>query len=227
MQDEPGSKERIKREAMRLLVEHGADAVSMRDIADAVGLKASSLFSHFRSREVPIGELFFDSRVEYGRRSAQVAATRGRFARKLEAVAHESCALHAESDLLPNFSLLTQRGSPRHVAPDERNPVKINCGAIAAAMQAGETPAGNPMLVTGALIGAIMRAVTFKLYGRLDLGLADLADEIVVLRLKLVACSQASPHSAAAKSGPTSGCARADACSKAPCVTGACSVPCA
>ena len=34
-------KERIKREAMRLFVEHGVDAVSMRDIADSVGMKAT------------------------------------------------------------------------------------------------------------------------------------------------------------------------------------------
>jgi hypothetical protein len=40
MLDLPSPKDRIKREAMRLFVEHGVDAVSMRDIADAVGMKA-------------------------------------------------------------------------------------------------------------------------------------------------------------------------------------------
>ena len=57
MLDTHSPKERIKREAMRLFVEHGVDAVSMRDIADAVGMKAPSLYAHFRSREDLIGDL--------------------------------------------------------------------------------------------------------------------------------------------------------------------------
>ena len=48
MQDQP-TRDRIKREAMRLFVAHGIDAVSMRDIADAVGLKAPSLYAHFKT----------------------------------------------------------------------------------------------------------------------------------------------------------------------------------
>jgi AcrR family transcriptional regulator len=186
MQDAQGPKERIKREAMRLFVEHGVDAVSMRDIADAVGLKAPSLYAHFRSREELVGDLFFASYADYGLRLAEAAATPGRFAAKLEAMVRAICALHAEDELLFNFLLLTQHGFLRHVARDERNPVEIICRAVAAAMQAGEIPAGNPVLVAGALIGAIVQPATFKMYGRLPLGLADLADEIVRLCLRLV-----------------------------------------
>ncbi len=182
-----GSKDRIKREAMRLFVEHGVDAVSMRDIADAVGLKAPSLDAHFRSREELVGDLFFASYADYGRRLAEAAATPGRFADRLEAMVRAICALHGEDELLFNFLLLTQHGFLRHVARDETNPVEIICRAVAAGMADGDIPAGNPTLVAGALIGIIVQPATFKLYGRLDVGLADLADEIVALCLKLVA----------------------------------------
>src|ERR1700722_10349347 len=99
MLDTYGPKERIKREAMRLFVERGVDAVSMRDIADAVGLKAPSLYAHFRSRDELIAEMFVGSYAEYGRRLAQAAATPGRFAAKLEAMVRTICALHAEDEL--------------------------------------------------------------------------------------------------------------------------------
>ena len=79
-------RERIRREAMRLFVTHGVDAVSMRDIADAVGLKAPSLYAHFRSREALIGDLFFASYTEYGRQLAAAAAAEGGFRRQLEAM---------------------------------------------------------------------------------------------------------------------------------------------
>lgn len=186
MQDAPSPKDRIKREAMRLFVEHGVDAVSMRDIADAVGLKAPSLYAHFRSREELIGELFFASYADYGDRLAQAAAGPGRFADKLEAMVRVICGLHAEDELLFNFLLLTQHGFLRHVAQDERNPVEVICRAVAAAMRAGEIPRGNPVLVAGALIGIIVQPATFKMYGRLNAGLGDLSDEIVALCLKLV-----------------------------------------
>ena len=192
VQDFSAPKDKIKREAMRLFVEHGVDAVSMRDIADAVGLKAPSLYAHFRSREELIGDLFFASYAEYGRRLAEAAATPGRFARKLEAMVRVICALHAEDELLFNFLLLTQHGFLRQVPRDERNPVEIICRAVAAAMSAGEIPNGNPTLVAGALIGVIVQPATFKLYGRLQQGLANLADEIVTLCLRLVA--EPSPH---------------------------------
>ena len=186
MPDPPGPKDRIKREAMRLFVHHGVDAVSMRDIADAVGLKAPSLYAHFRSREELIGDLFFASYAEYGRRLAEAAATPGAFRRRLEAMVRVICALHTEDELLFEFLLLTQHGFLRQVARDERNPVEVICRAVDAAMQAGEIPPGNATLVAGAIIGIIVQPATFKLYGRLNEGLTDLADELVALCLKVV-----------------------------------------
>jgi len=186
MHDPQGPKERIKREAMRLFVDHGVDAVSMRDIADAVGLKAPSLYAHFRSREELIGDLFFASYAEYGRRLADAAATQGGFRRQLEAMVRVICALHAEDELLFNFLLLTQHGFLRQIARDERNPVEVICRSVAAAMQAGDIPPGNATLVAGAIIGIIVQPATFKLYGRLNEGLATLADDLVALCLKVV-----------------------------------------
>jgi AcrR family transcriptional regulator len=186
MQDPPGPKERIKRQAMRLFVDRGVDAVSMRDIADAVGLKAPSLYAHFRSREELIGDLFFASYAEYGRRLAQAAATPGTFQRKIETMVRVICGLHAEDELLFNFLLLTQHGFLRQVPRDDRNPVEVICRSVAAAMQARQIPRGNATLVAGAIIGIIVQPATFKLYGRLNEGLADLADDLVALCLKVV-----------------------------------------
>jgi len=181
-----GPKERIKREAMRLFVEHGTDAVSMRDIADAVGMKAPSLYAHFRSRDDLIGELFHASYAAYGRRLAEAASIPGGFRRRLEAMVRVVCALHAEDELLFNFLLLTQHGFLRQVPPADDNPVEVICRSVAAAMDAGEIPPGDATLLAGAIIGIIVQPATFKLYGRLSQGLGELADEIVALCLKVV-----------------------------------------
>jgi AcrR family transcriptional regulator len=179
-------KERIKREAMRLFVEHGVDAVSMRDIAEAVGMKAPSLYAHFRSREELIGALFHASYTEYGRVLAQAAAAPGGFRRQLEVMVRAICALHAADELLFNFLLLTQHASLRQDMPEERNPVAVICRWVADAMAEGEIPAGNATLLAGAIIGVIVQNATFRLYGRLTEGLAAYADEIVSICLRIV-----------------------------------------
>jgi AcrR family transcriptional regulator len=186
MSEPDTTRERIKREAMRLFVQHGVDAVSMRDIADAVGMKAPSLYAHFRSREDLIGELFFASYAAYGRLLASAAASPGGFRKQLQVMVRAVCALHAEDELLFNFLLLTQHGHLRQVPPTEDNPVEVICKWVAAAAVRGEITAANPTLLAGAIIGVIVQNATFKLYGRLDQGLADVADEIVSLCLKVV-----------------------------------------
>jgi AcrR family transcriptional regulator len=186
MPDPDSPRERIKREAMRLFVQHGVDAVSMRDIADAVGMKAPSLYAHFRSREDLIGELFFASYAAYGRLLASAAESPGGFRRQLEVMVRAVCALHAEDELLFNFLLLTQHGHLRQVPETEDNPVEVICNWVTAAARRGEITTANPTLVAGAVIGVIVQNATFKLYGRLHQGLQDEANEIVSLCLKLV-----------------------------------------
>jgi AcrR family transcriptional regulator len=186
MQD-TNARDRIRREAMRLFVDHGVDAVSMRDIADAAGLKAPSLYAHFRSRDDLIGDLFFDSYADYGRQLADAAALPITAPRRLEALVRTICALHVQDELLFNFLLLTQHDMLRRVPRDERNPVEVICRFVATAIDVGEFPSGNPALLAGAIIGAVVQPATFKLYGRIDQGLDDLADDIVALCLKLIA----------------------------------------
>ena len=184
MADHP--KDRIKQEAMRLFVEHGVDAVSMRDIADAAGMKAPSLYAHFRSREELIGALFHASYSEYGRQLAVAAAGPGGFHGQLEAMVRTICALHAQNELLFNFLLLTQHGFLRQVSANDDNPVEIICRWVADGMAAGAIPKGNPTLIAGAIMGVIVQNATFRLYGRLDQGLNEVSDEIVAICRRIV-----------------------------------------
>jgi AcrR family transcriptional regulator len=117
---------------------------------------------------------------------AEAAAAPGGFRRQLEVMVRAICALHAEDELLFNFLLLTQHASLRQALPEDRNPVAVICRWVSAAMAAGEIPAGNPTLVAGAIIGVIVQTATLRLYGRLSQGLAELADEIVALCLRIV-----------------------------------------
>lgn len=183
---EASQRDRIKREAMRLFVERGVDAVSMRDIADAVGLKAPSLYAHFRSREELITELFRPSYAVYGQHLSQAVTAHQGCVQQIEAMVRLICDLHEQDKLLFNFLLLTQHASLGDVPDDDDNPVGVICRCIAAGMQAGEIPKRDPNLIAGAIIGVVVQAATFHLYGRLPLGLAAYADELTATCIRIV-----------------------------------------
>jgi AcrR family transcriptional regulator len=186
MTDPGNSRDRIKREAMRLFVEHGVDAVSMRDIAEATGMKAPSLYAHFRSRQALIADLFVASYTEYGRRLAEAAASHTGCRAQVEAMVRVICALHAEDELLFNFLLVTQHGTLNEAMPDDANPVEIICRCIAAGMENGDIPARDPTLIAAAITGTIVQSATFRLYKRLDRGLAAHTQALVDTCLRIV-----------------------------------------
>jgi len=63
MQDseKKNKKQEIYREAARLFMEKGYNAASMRDLAEKVKLKASSLYSHIGSKEEILVKICFDN----------------------------------------------------------------------------------------------------------------------------------------------------------------------
>ncbi|MBS0644197.1 MAG: TetR/AcrR family transcriptional regulator [Acetobacteraceae bacterium] len=186
MQEEP-TRDRIKRAAMQLFVAHGVDAVSMRDIADAAGLKAPSLYAHFKSREALLSEMFQAGYADYGQRLAAAAAMPGPFLDRLGGMVRLICRLHAEDEVLFNFLLLTQHVSLRDIpASGDGNPVDVLCRAVAEGMLHGEIPQRDPALIAAALMGMIIQAATFRLYGRLDRGLAALQNDLVRLAGRIV-----------------------------------------
>jgi TetR/AcrR family transcriptional regulator, cholesterol catabolism regulator len=65
-------KQEIFAEAARLFQEKGYNAASMRDLAERVHLKASSLYSHIRKKEEILQKICFDHAGEFTRGMAKV-----------------------------------------------------------------------------------------------------------------------------------------------------------
>jgi AcrR family transcriptional regulator len=74
MREPGGKRDLIGTEALRLFVEHGVDAVSVRDIAAACDMKASNLYAHFASKDALVAGLFHEGYAEYGALLAETAA---------------------------------------------------------------------------------------------------------------------------------------------------------
>ena len=61
-----GTKQRILREALRLFSQKGYDAVSVEQIADAVGIKAPSLYKHYKGKRDIFDAIFEETAKRYG-----------------------------------------------------------------------------------------------------------------------------------------------------------------
>lgn len=181
MRDPGGKRSLIKAEAMRLFVERGVDAVSVRDIAARCAMKPSNLYAHFASREALVAELFHEGYAAYGDIMADIAASAGPFRVRLERLVREICRLHDHDNVRFRFLVMTQHGFLHHVERTGRNPVEVICRAVEAAMAAGEIPGREPELMAMAIIGLIVQPATGILYGRLGGALLDRADTIVAM----------------------------------------------
>ena len=181
MRDPGGKRTVIKEQAMRLFVEHGVDAVSVRDIAARCAMKPSNLYAHFASRDALVEELFREGYAAYGDMLAEIAAVPGPVRMRLEHLVREICRLHDQDNIRFRFLVMTQHGFLHHVERTERNPVEIICRAVTAAMDAGEIPRREPELMAMAIIGLIVQPATGLLYGRLTGQLRERADTIVAM----------------------------------------------
>ena len=185
MRDGRPTKEKIRQAALTLFVERGADAVSLRDIAETVGIRPSTIYVHWASREALVTELFVDGFGAYGNRVATAVAAAQGFPAKLEAAIRTVCRLEGEDYTLFKFLLLTQHGSLSAIGDGDRNPIDLLGRLIAEAVRSGEVVGWDPALLTALVVGAIVQPATFRLYGRIDRSLEQMADEIVSVCLGL------------------------------------------
>lgn len=66
------TKERILYEALTLFSQKGYDAVSVEEIASAVGIKAPSLYKHFKSKQDIFDSIIAEMRTEYYERTGEM-----------------------------------------------------------------------------------------------------------------------------------------------------------
>ena len=181
MRDSHRRRDHIKSRALQLFADRGIDAVSVRDIAAACGMKAPNLYAHFESRDALLAELFREGYADYGAMLAEAAATPGPFRVRLEQMLRTICRLHDQDTARFRFLILTQHSFLAAVPDAAPDPVAVVCRAVADAMEAGDIPKREPDLMAMAVIGMIVQPATAHLYGRLPGGLMPRADEIVAM----------------------------------------------
>lgn len=79
------TKEKVRQSAQRLFRERGYAAIGMRELAKEVGMKAPSLYNHYKSKDDLLREICFDMAQQFFEAFDRSAATEEKFPRKLKA----------------------------------------------------------------------------------------------------------------------------------------------
>jgi AcrR family transcriptional regulator len=109
-------KEAIKNAAARLFRKRGFKATSMRDIAEAVGIKAASIYNHIKSKQELLSELLMEIAIVFTKEMRMIQQTSLDAKQKLERL----IALHVRLTIEHTDAIALIAGEWVHLEEEEK-----------------------------------------------------------------------------------------------------------
>ena len=178
MRDSSGTRRRIHAAALRLFVDKGVAATTVRDLAHAAGIAEGTLYRHYASLGDLVADLFTSHYAAFAHRLDAVQARHGDFAGKLGAIVGEFCRFFDAEPVLFRFLMLVQHQELPRIANDSDNPVEVVHRVVAAAIDAGEIGLRPAGLATTMVLGLLLQPAYGLVYGRVAPPFAQYADTI-------------------------------------------------
>lgn len=179
--------------AIRLFAERGVAATTIADIARAAGVSQGALYKHYSGKDAMAESLFMRHYLALGATMDTIQRDHGSFEDRIFNMVLAFCRLFDRDTPLFCFLLLSQHNYLREVQPDDVTPVSVLADVVRDAMREGVVapPAAfRPVpgattaeeqriaIKTAAVMGVVLQAATFKVYGRLAGSMEDAFAEI-------------------------------------------------
>ena len=167
-----GVKTKVERAAVDLFAANGFDGVSIADIAGAAGVSQGALYRHYASKEELAWALFSTGYLRTGRELDRIRTGGAEFEAAVTAMIAHFCTLYDEDPALFRFMLLTQHGFLPRIPSGSRTPVDAIADLVSDAIAENQLKPIDPALGAAVIMGVILQAATFHIYGRLGGSLA-------------------------------------------------------
>jgi AcrR family transcriptional regulator len=157
----------IVRAATSLFAERGIDGTSMRDIAEAAGVREAAIYRHFAGKDDLAREIFLSWYGWYCEKLQDIVSSPAGTLDKLrEIVRHEFSAVTDHSEAFVYFCENESR-FVRSLTPEIVSARRVFTAFIKAGQARGEVGAGSPELLADMLSGALCAvALTWLRTGR-------------------------------------------------------------
>jgi AcrR family transcriptional regulator len=176
MRPKDQTKKLIARTALRLFVERGIDGATIREIAAAAGIAEGTLYRHYSGKDALAWDLFSTNYTAFALELRRLQAGHETLRAELDAMVRQFCAFFDQDPVLFSYLLLSQHGQLQKVTPDMPNPVEVVREVLAAGMDRGEIPAGDPNVAAAMVLGIVLQVAVFKIYQRLPQSLTSLSE---------------------------------------------------
>lgn len=176
-----GTRRRLLETALELFAERGYHGVSVRDITGAVGIKASSLYAHWPSKELLLAELLLlGHREHHDSLRAAVDPPPPSATERLRVLVAAHVRNHANYPLLARVCANDLHGlsgeSMTEVLAVRLDVLSLFLDTIEQGTGDGEFEPGDPLLATMAIIGMGMRVANWYGGNRAGLEFAPVVD---------------------------------------------------
>ena len=172
------TQQNIEQATLALFAEKGVDRTTIGDIARAAGIAEGTIYRHYPSKEELVWQLFSRNYLHLAAQLDALQAARPGLRAKLAAMIGLFCSLYEQDPDMFRFLLLVQHGQLERVAAEMQTPVTVLKAVIEAAVARGEIPAQDAEVATAMVLGIVLQAAVFKVYGRLPRPLGDFAERL-------------------------------------------------
>lgn len=172
------TKARIERAALSLFQKGEMDKATTRAIAAGAGISEGALYRHYTSKEEIWEGLFFEIHARLGDLAMAAAMSDEHVRGQAAALVRAYCQTADDDWQLFCFHLLSlHRFLPRE-HDLTRDPVVASELIVRNAMESGQIPKGDPILVSGMALGVVLQPALHKAYGRLSGKMGDYEDTL-------------------------------------------------
>ena len=162
-----GVKAKVERAALELFAANGFDGVSIADIAAAAGVSQGALYRHYVSKDELAWTLFSSAYLRAGEELDEIRNRRAGLEAGVSAIVAHFCGLYDDDPALFRFMLLTQHGFLPRIEQGSRTPVDAVIDLVGDAVMQRQLKPIDPAMGAALIMGVVLQAVTFHIYGRL------------------------------------------------------------
>jgi AcrR family transcriptional regulator len=172
--------------ALRLFVDKGVTATTIKDIAGTAGIAEGTIYRHYDTKRELAWELFATNIVELAMNLDRCQQEHQTLKGKMAAIINLCCSFFDANPVLFSYLLLDHHGHIRKMTPDMPSPVRVLKNAIAGGMAAGEIPQADADVKTAMVLGVLIQVAVFRIYGRITWSLTSLAPTLIDNSLKIL-----------------------------------------
>jgi AcrR family transcriptional regulator len=166
MNKKQDTKKRIERAAIELIAAHGADGVSMRDIARAIDVSEPAIYRHYTNKDTLVWEVFTTNYDIFAANLEMLQCEHQSFKGKLTAMVDGCCELFDTDRDLFTFLLLAQH-IQRGVSSDyEAALPQLLERLVCEAINNNEIPPQDTELSVAMIIGCVLQPALHCIYHR-------------------------------------------------------------